>query len=83
MRVPEVKEKPKFWIDFVGFSTYGNNHRVEAVLTVSPEFDLDHVVNMLHGPDTQRAITLVFAKKEKKFGRRGYTLKQEWEQLPK
>lgn len=76
----EKKMKPKFWIDFNSFATYGN--RVEAVIVVSPEYDLHHVVNMLHGPDTARALTLVFTRKKKKFGRRGYSLKQEWEQKP-
>lgn len=74
----EPKRKPKFWIDFNSFATYRN--RVEAVIVVSPEYDLHHVVNMLHGPDTARALTLVFTRKEKKFGRRGYSLKQEWEE---
>ena len=76
------KEKPKFWIDFVGFAGYGSLHRVEATLALSPEFDLNHVVSFQHSKDSARTITLVFTRKKQKLGRRGYSLKQEWEQIP-
>ena len=74
------KEKPKFWIDFVGFSSYPN--MVEATLALSPEFDVHHLVSFHHSKDSARTITLVFTNKKQELGRRGYSLKQEWEQIP-
>ena len=74
------KTKPKFWIDFVGFADYGS--MIEATLALSPEFDVSHVVDFHYSSDSARVITLCFTRKKQKLGRRGYSLKQEWEQIP-
>ena len=74
----EQKKKPKFWIDFVGFADYGL--AVEATLTLSPEYDLTSVVNAQFSSNGSRVITLNFRRKKQILGRRGYSLKQEWEQ---
>jgi len=77
---PKTKRKPKFWIDFVGFADYGS--MIEATLALSPEFDVSHIVDFQYSLDSARTITLVFTRKNQKIGRRGYSLKQEWEQIP-
>ena len=77
----EEKKKPKFYIEFNSFASYGDN-RVEAALIVSPEFDIGAVISMLHSPDSARLITLVFNRKKREYGRRGYSLSKEWEQKP-
>ena len=74
----EQKRKPKFWINFNCFADYGST--VEASLIISPEYNITAVVEMQHSPDSARAITLIFNRRKKKLGRRGYSLKQEWEQ---
>ena len=77
----EQKKIPKFWIDFVGFADYGL--AVEATISLSPEYDLTSVVNAQYDSDSARVITLNFRKRKQNLGRRGYSLKQEWEQKPK
>lgn len=75
----EKKRKPKFWIDFVGFVDYGLI--VEANLAVSPEYYITSVVSTHIHSDGSRVISLKFRRKKQNLGRRGYSLKQEWEQL--
>jgi len=75
------KERPKFRVDFVGFSSYPN--MTEVTLTVNPEYDVKAVVSSHIHEDGSRLITLVFRPTKPELGRRGYSLKQEWEQLPK
>ena len=74
----EQKKKPKFWIDFVGFADCGL--MIEANLALSPEYDLKGIVSSHLVSDGSRVITLIFRPKEPELGRRGYSLKQEWEQ---
>ena len=76
----EEKKKPEFAIDFNAFANYGS--MVEATLIVSPEWDVTAIVSMLHSPDSSRVITLVFNKRKREYGRRGYSLQKEWEQKP-
>ena len=75
------KERPKFQIDMVGFSTYPL--MTEVNFTVLPEYDIKSVVSSHIHEDGSRLITLVFRPTKPELGRRGYSLKQEWEQLPK
>ena len=74
------KRKPKFWIDFVGFADYGL--AIEATLALSPEYDLKSVVDAQFFSDGARVINLTFRREKQNLGRRGYSLKQEWEQTP-
>lgn len=74
----EKKKKPEFWIEFNSFASFGNI--VEASIILSPEWDIHHVMNMLHGEDTARVLHLVFTRKEKDFGRKYLSLKEEWKQ---
>lgn len=73
---------PKFAIDFVGFSSMGSLDQYEAVIALTPEYDLVGVISGLMFEDGSRTITLHFKRSEKKLGRRGYSLDQRWEQLP-
>ena len=75
------KERPKFRVDFVGFSDLRLAY--EVVLTVLPEYDVKAVVSSHIHEDGSRLIALVFRPTKPELGRRGYSLKQEWEQLPK
>lgn len=77
----EEKKKPKFFIDFVGFADYGS--AVEASIVINPEYTITGITEMQHSKDTLRAINLIFNRRKPKLGRRGYSLKQEWEQKPK
>ena len=72
--------KPEFRIDFVGFSSYTG--MTEVALTVNPEYDVKAVVSSHIHEDGSRLITLVFRPTKPELGRRGYSLKQEWEQKP-
>ena len=74
------KRKPKFALDFVGFTNY--RHSVDATLTVNPEYTLTGIIEIQRSEDSLRVITLIFSRRKKKLGRRGYSLKQEWEQKP-
>lgn len=71
------KEKPIFAMDFVGFASMGLG-TVEAVLTVSPEFDLKAIDSTFLHKDGCRLITLVFRPSDTKLCRKGYSLKEEW-----
>lgn len=74
-------KRPKFSMDFIGFSNYGPH--VEASIALSPEYDLKFVTSFLHnGEDSARVIQLIFYPTDKKPGRRGYELQQKWEQTP-
>lgn len=75
-----TKKRPKFWIDMVGFSTTPLETEVNFV--VLPEQDIKAVVSSHLHKDGSRLITLVFRSTKPELGRRGYSLKQEWEQLP-
>lgn len=78
----ERKQKPKFAMDFVGFASYGISH-IEASIAVIPDFDLVGATSTLtDAEEGSRVITLIFRRSEKKLGRRGYSLKQEWKILP-
>lgn len=72
------KERPKFWVDMVGFSSYPLT--TEVALTGPPEYDVKAVVSSHIHKDGSRLITLVFKSTKPELGRRGYSLKQEWEQ---
>lgn len=76
----EEKKKPKFWIEFTSFADFGT--AVEASLVISPEYNITGVTDMQHSPDSARIVTLLFSRREPQLGRRGYSLKQEWEQNP-
>jgi hypothetical protein len=72
------EKKQKFSIDFIGFSSVGLG-RYEATIALNPDYDIDAVIDFLYGEDSARVITLVFKPKEKQFGRRGFSLKKDWE----
>lgn len=74
------KTRPKFRIDFIGFSDLRLAY--EVGLTVNPEYDVKAVVSSHLCEDGSRLITLVFRPTKPELGRRGYSLKQEWEQIP-
>lgn len=77
-----MSEKKKFDINFVGFSGMGSLDQYEATIVIPPEYDLVGVISSLFFADGSRGITLHFKREDVKLGRRGYSLKQEWEQLP-
>jgi len=77
----EEKRKPKFWIEFNSFADFGT--AVEASLVLSPEYNIIGITEMQHSSDSARVITLIFSRRKQKLGRRGYSLKQEWEQNSK
>ena len=76
----EEKRKPKFFIEFNGFADYGSS--VEASFVINPEYTITGVTEMQYSPDSLILVTLVFNRRKQKLGRRGYSLKQEWEQIP-
>jgi hypothetical protein len=70
--------RPKFAMDFVGFSSYSDN-MTEASIAIVPDFDLKGVVSTLTTlEDGSRVITLIFQRSEKKLSRTGYKLTEEW-----
>ena len=73
------KERPKFQIDMVGFSTYPL--MTEVNFTVLPEYDVKAIVSSHICEDGSRLISLKFRRVKPELGRRGYSLKQEWEQI--
>jgi len=75
------KERPKFWIDMVGFSSH--TLMTEVNFTTLPEYDVKAVVSSHIHKDGSRLITLVFRPTNPELGRKGYSLKQEWEQKAK
>jgi len=77
----EGNKKPKFWIEFNSFADFGVT--VEASLVISSEYNITGITDMQHSKDSARLITLIFSRRKQKLGRRGYSLKQEWEQHPK
>jgi hypothetical protein len=76
------RKEPKFAMDFVGFSGMGSLDQYEAVIALSPDYDLTGVISAVMFEDGSRTITLHFKRSEKKIGRRGYSLEQRWEQTP-
>jgi len=75
----EKKQKPKFAMDFVGFASYSDNI-TEASIALIPDFDLVGVTSTLtDDKEGSRVVTMLYHRSEKKLGRRGYSLKQEWE----
>jgi len=74
------KKRPEFMFDLVGFVSYSNMTEVNFI--VPPEHDVKAVVSCHIHKDGSRLITLVFRPTKPELGRRGYSLKQEWEQLP-
>ena len=72
------KERPKFQIDMVGFSTYPLV--TEVNFTVLPEYDVKAIVSSHICEDGSRLISLKFRRVKPELGRCGYSLKQEWEQ---
>lgn len=75
------ERKQEFRIEFNCFADYGRE--IEASFIIDPTFELVFVTDMQHSPETVRVLNLVFRKVEgKKLGRRGYSLKKEWEQTP-
>jgi hypothetical protein len=77
-----MTEQKKFDLNFVGFSGMGSLDQYEATIVVPPEYDLVGVISSLFFADGSRGITLHFKRSEIKLGRRGYSLKEMWEQLP-
>lgn len=75
------EKKTKFFIEFNSFANFGIT--VEASLVISPEYNITGITEMQHSPDSARVITLIFNRRKEKLGRRGYSLKQEWEQPSK
>jgi hypothetical protein len=73
-----TKKRPKFRIDMVGFSSYPL--MTEVNFTTLPEYDVKAVVSSHIHKDGSRVITLVFRPTKPELGRKGYSLKQEWEQ---
>jgi len=75
------EKKPEFRLDFNCFASFSN--RIEASFVVSPEFELVGVSDIHHSDDTVRALTLIFRRTNPhQLGRRIFTLKKEFEQLP-
>jgi len=74
------EEKSNFYVDLVGFSSF--SVAADVALTVNPEYDIKAVVSSLVHKDGLRLITLVLKRVKPEVGRRGYSLKQEWEQMP-
>jgi hypothetical protein len=72
--------RPKFYIDMVGFSSH--TLMTEVNFVVLPEYDVKAVVSSHIHKDGSRLISLVFRPTKPELGRRGYSLKQEWEQIP-
>jgi hypothetical protein len=75
------KEKPKFAMDFVGFASMGLG-TVEAVIALTPEYDLKAIDSTFLHKDGSRVITLVFRPSDTKLCRKGYSLKEEWCEEP-
>ena len=76
------EEKTKFAMDFVGFASMGSVG-IEASIAVTPEWDIKSVSSSYIHKNGSRVITLFFGKSDKKLGRKGYSLKEEWTQEPK
>ena len=74
------KERPEFRVDLVGFASFTGT--TEVNLTVLPEYDVKTIVSSHIHKDGSRLITLMFRPTNPELGRRGYSLKKEWEQLP-
>jgi hypothetical protein len=79
--VKKKGELPKFAMDFVGFASMGLN-RIEASIALTPDYDLQAVVSTFIAEDGSRVLTLIFGPSDKKLGRKGYSLKEEWNQEP-
>ena len=77
-----MSEKPKFAMDFVGFSSMGTPSIVEASIALTPEYDIKAVVSSHVHKDGSRVVTLVFGRSDGKLGRKGYSLKEEWTREP-
>lgn len=82
MSLPAKDKEPKFAMDFVGFSSMGSLHQVEASIALTPGYDLKGVVSSFPHADGSRVLTLIFGLSDKKLGRKGYSLKEEWNQTP-
>ena len=76
------KKESKFAMDFVGFSSMGSLNQVEATIALTPDYDIVGVVSSFTYKDGSRVLTLIFRSSDKKLGRRGYSLKEEWKQDP-
>jgi hypothetical protein len=74
------KKEPKFAMDFVGFASMGSLGLVEATIALTPEYDLGGVVSSFTFKDGSRVLTLIFKLSDKQLGRKGYSLKEEWNQ---
>ena len=77
-----TEEKKKFAMDFVGFSSMGSTHHIEASIALTPEYDLKGVTSSYVWKDGSRVLTLIFGLSDKELGRKGYSLKEEWKQEP-
>lgn len=75
------KKRPEFMFDIVGFISHPN--MTEVTFIVLPEYDVKAVVSGYIHKDGSRVITLVFRPTKPELGRKGYSLKQEWEQPSK
>jgi hypothetical protein len=77
------KKESKFGMDFVGYASMGSVKVVEANLVLSPDYDIKGVVSSFTSGDGSRLITLILRPTDKKLGRTGYSLQEEWhEELP-
>jgi hypothetical protein len=74
MSVHEKDSKPGFVFDFISFATFTG--RAEVAITVSPDWELKNVSDLLHSPENMRLLHLVFGKTEPKRERRIFTLKE-------
>jgi len=74
-------KRPKFRVDLIGFNSFPN--MTEVSLITNPEYDIKAVVSAHIHNDGSRVITLVFRPVKPELGRKGYSLKQEWEQPSK
>jgi hypothetical protein len=75
-------KEPNFAMNFVGFAGMGSIKTVEASIALTPEYDLVGVISAYTHKDGSRVLTLIFRPSDKKLGRKGYSLKEEWKQEP-
>jgi hypothetical protein len=74
------EKKPKFAMEFVGFTSMGSVGIVEATVALTPEYDLKAVSSTYLHKDGSRVLTLIFGRSDMKLERKGYSLHEEWKQ---
>jgi len=78
----QERKLPKFAMEFVGFASMGSTGHIEATIAMTPEYDIKSVSSDYVWKDGSRVIQLNFGLSDKKLGRKGYSLKEEWKQEP-